>query len=598
MERKARNEIEPYLMVVLAKRFEAITKEMANTLLKTGRSGVINSARDFACTITDDRARTINVAGGNLNQIVGTSLVAKVMLDLFDDLAPGDCVLNNSPYYGGNHHADYTYSAPVFYKDELLFTVNARAHQADCGNAEPTTYMAYAKDVYEEGGLDFPSVRFQRDYKDLKDIIRMCKVRIRVPDQWYGDYLAQVGSLRIAERRLIELCDKYGPDTIKTFIEQWIDYGERRMIEEIRKYPKRTWKGETKHDPVPKVAEEGITLRLNMTIDPDEGYVVLDFSESDDLVRGGFNLSLGSIMPAACTGILNNFDHTIPHNEGVFSRIKFKFREGSIAADQKVPTCTSVSTTNVADRMVNLVQSLFAKFGEDEGIAEGTLGMPASYSVISGMDWRTGEPYVNQLILAAWGGPALHGYDGWINYGIPVVGGTILVDSVEVNEQKYPIIFYENEAIPDSGGAGKWRGAPGVRCIMRPSHDPGKWTYLSDGHFFPAKGIHGGGAGRASTVWKYNIHTKKKTELPPISIETITPDEAIVSESGGGGGFGDPLDRDPERVRRDCLAQYVSLEKGKDTYGVVLDSTTEQYSVDYKATEELRRRLKSEKKGR
>jgi N-methylhydantoinase B len=597
MENRANKKIEPFLMVVLAKRLEVITKEMTNTLLRTARSGVINSARDFACTITDAKARTINVAGGNLNQIVGTSLVAKVMLDFFDDLRPGDCVLNNSPYYGGNHHADYTYSAPVFYKDELLFTVNARAHQADCGNAQPTTYMAFAKDVYEEGGLDFPCVRFQRDYKDLQDIIRMCKVRIRVPDQWYGDYLAQVGSLRIAERRLTELCDKYGTDTIKTFIEQWIDYGERRMIEEIGKYPKGTWKGETKHDPIPGVSHEGITLRLRMMIDPDEGYVDLDFTESDDLVPGGFNLSLGSIMPAACTGILNNFDHTIPHNEGSFRRIRFKFREGSVAAIQKVPTCTSVSTTNLADRMVNLVQSMFAQFGEDKGIAEGALGMPASYSVISGIDWRTGGPYVNQLIMGSWGGPALFGYDGWVNYGIPVVGGTILIDSVEVNEQKYPIIFEDNELIPDSGGPGCWRGAPGVRCTMRPRHDPGKWTYLIDGHFYPAKGIHGGLSGKASNVWKYDIHTGKRTDLTPISIEIMTPDEAIVSESGGGGGFGDPLDRDPERVRRDAREGYISVERAHDVYGVVLNTGPERFVADHRGTEELRKALR-EKKGK
>ena len=593
MDKKGDNKIEPYLMVVLEKKFEAITKEMTNTLLRTARSGVINSARDFACTITDAKARTINVAGGNLNQIVGTSLVAKVMLDLFADLAPGDCILNNSPYYGGNHHADYTYSAPVFYQGELLFTVNARAHQADCGNAGPTTYMAFARDVYEEGGLDFPSVRFQRGYKDLEDIIRMCRVRIRVPDQWYGDYLAQVGSMRIAERRLIELCEKYGPEMIKTFIEEWIDYGRRRMAQEIGKLPRGTWKRRTRHDNIPGVAEKGIALGLRMTIDPDQGYIELDFSESDDLVSGGFNLSKGSIMPAACTGVLNNLDHTIPHNEGAFSCIRFKFRKGSVAADQEVPTCTSVSTTNLADRMVNLVQSVFGEFGEDRGIAEGALGMPASYSVISGTDWRTGKPYVNQLILGAWGGPALYGYDGWINYGIPVVGGTILVDSIEVNEQKYPIIFYENEAICDSAGAGKWRGAPGVNCAMKPRHDPGEWTYLIDGHFFPAKGIHGGKPGRASGVWKRNIQTGVRTELPTISTETIQPDELIVSESGGGGGFGNPLDREPERVRRDCLAGYVSLEKARDLYGVVLDTSEEQFSVDYESTRELRKRLKA-----
>ena len=192
--------------------------------------------------------------------------------------------MNNSPYYGGNHHADYTITVPVFYDGELLFTVNARAHQADCGNAKPTTYYYSCRDLYEEGGLDFPSIRFQRNYKDVEDIIRMCRVRIRVPDQWYGDYLAQVGACRIGERRLIHLCDKYGVSTLKAFIEQWQDYGKRRMKEELAKFSRGTWQGETTHDPVPGVAEEGITIRLKMTIEPDDGYIELDFTESDDCV--------------------------------------------------------------------------------------------------------------------------------------------------------------------------------------------------------------------------------------------------------------------------------------------------------------------------
>jgi len=246
MGAKVIKELEPYLMVVLSRKFEAITRELNNTLLRTARSNVMATARDFSCSITDAKHRILCVAEGNTNHVVGSRLVAKAVTDLFDDIRPGDCFLNNSPYYGNNHHADFTISAPIFYKGEHLFTANARAHQADCGNSQPTTYMPFSKDLYEEGALDFPCVRVQRDYKDIKDIIRMCRQRIRVPDQWYGDYLAQIGAVRIGERRLIELCDKYGVDTIKAFIEQWQDYGERRMIEAISVLPRGTWKGERK----------------------------------------------------------------------------------------------------------------------------------------------------------------------------------------------------------------------------------------------------------------------------------------------------------------------------------------------------------------
>ena len=595
-ERKsAMKEIEPYLLVVLARKFESITTEMNNALLRAARSNVMATARDFSCSVTDQSHRIVCVAGGNANHVVGSGLVARVIPELHDDIRPGDAFLNNSPYYGNNHHADWTISVPVFYEGEHIFTANARAHQADCGNSQPTTYSPFAKDIYEEGALDFPCVRIQRDYKDIEDLIRMCRVRIRVPDQWYGDYLAMIGAARVGERRIIELCNRYKADTVKVFAEQWQEYGKRRMMEEIRKLPKGTWTGEAKHDPVPGVADSGITVRLKMTIDHDKGRIILDFTDSDDAVPGGYNMSEGSIVPASSTGVLNNLDPTLPKNEGVFGCIERKLRKNCVTGIVEVPTCASVATTNVAGRMVNLVQSMFAELGKDRGMAEGSLGMAVTMSVISGFDWRTKRPYVNQLIQGTMGGPGLFGHDGWITYNLPEAGGTLMVDSIEVNEQKYPIIWDESELIPDSEGAGKWRGAPGVRSIIRQRHDPGVWAYTCDGHFFPADGIHGGQAGRPSDAWKFGRVKKERIDLPLISYQVITPDEAIVSESGGGGGFGDPSERDPDKVRWDVIEGFITIEKARQVYGVVLKAGPERYVVDDKATKELRSKLK--KKG-
>jgi N-methylhydantoinase B len=588
-------EIEPYLIVVLYRKFEAITREMTNTLLRSARSCVISSAKDFSCGITDAQHRIICVAEGLPIHVASCGIAAKVMTELFDDIRPGDCFLNNSPYYGNTHHADFTTSVPVFYKGAHLFTTNARAHQADCGNSQPTTYMPFSKDVYEEGALDFPCVRVQRDYKDIKDIIRMCRSRIRVPDQWYGDYLAQVGAARIGEREIIKLCDKYGVDIIKAFAEQWQGYGKRRMMEAISKLPKGTWSAEAKHDPIPGVAENGITFKLKMTVDPEGGYITLDFTESDDCVPGGFNMDEATILAAGNIGVLNNLDPTIPHNDGAFSRIKLKLRKGCVAGIPIMPTCCSIATSPTVQRPINLVQSIFAQFGEDKGMAEGALAMPASCGVISGVDWRSGAPYVNQLNLGFMGGPGVYGHDGWITYNEPDCGGTIHFDSIEVDEQKYPIMIEEDELIADSGGPGRWRGAPGTSCIMRPRHNRGVWAYVSDGHLFPAKGVHGGQAGRASDVWKYDIHKKDRVDLAKISLELLTTDEAIVSESCGGGGFGDPLERDPEKVRWDVREGFVSVDKARDIYGVVLDTVPEKYAVDYKATEKLREELKKRK---
>ena len=158
---------------------------------------------------------------------------------------------------------------PVYFNGKPLFWTVSRAHHADVGAPIPSTYLPYAKTIYEEG-LHFPCVRVERGYKELRDIIRMARIKVRVPDLWYGDYLAQVGACRTAERRIKELVEKYGPETIAAFVEAWMAYGERRAAAAIRTLPAGTWTYENRHDPLPGVADEGIPVRASVTVDPDE----------------------------------------------------------------------------------------------------------------------------------------------------------------------------------------------------------------------------------------------------------------------------------------------------------------------------------------
>src|SRR3954464_909587 len=192
---------DPVLLAVIANRLDTIVREMENTLLRTGRSAVLNMARDFSCALITGDNRLLASAEGLPVHVIGMEFLAQAMTALHDDLTEGGAFLHNDPYLGNTHPADHVILVPVFFEGVHLFTAAAKAHQADCGNAQPTTYMPYARDVYEEGSLIFPAVRVQRDYRDVEDIIRMCRRRIRVPDQWYGDYLAMLGAARIGERR-------------------------------------------------------------------------------------------------------------------------------------------------------------------------------------------------------------------------------------------------------------------------------------------------------------------------------------------------------------------------------------------------------------
>ncbi len=317
---KESTELEPYLMAVLAARVDSISRQMTFVFQRSARSAVMATARDLSTAICDANGDVLALPNGFPVHAAGIGLTAKAVMELHgDDFREGDAYLNNSPYHGNTHPADHTTVVPVFYEGELMFFCLCRGHQADIGNSQPTTYHAYARDIYEEGALIFPGVRVQRDYKDVDDIIRMCRMRIRVPEQWYGDYLAGIGAARIGERLLKELIGKYGKETIKTFIREWQEYGRRRMTEAIKKLPAGTWYNESTHDGLPGLVPNGITVKVKMTIDPEEGCITLDFLENEDSQPCGLNLCEGTLTAAAKTGVLNHMPPDMPLCEGALS---------------------------------------------------------------------------------------------------------------------------------------------------------------------------------------------------------------------------------------------------------------------------------------
>ena len=560
---------DPVLLAVLSNRFENIVREMTNTLLRSGRSAVLNTARDFSCSIITAENELLASAEGLPVHVIGTEFLAEAMTEIHPDFAEGDAFLHNDPYLGNTHPADHAILVPVFHEGEHMFTACAKSHQADCGNALPTTYMPAARDVYEEGALIFPCVQVQRGRRDVEDIIRMCRRRIRVPDQWYGDYLATLGSARIAERRLLELCDQYGRDTVRSFIAEWFDYSERRMVEAIGQLPAGELVGSATHDPYPGVPD-GVPLTVKVAIDPEAGMIELDLRENPDNYPGGLNESRACATNNVMTGVFNSIDPDVPHNAGSFRRVKVLLREGCIAGIPEFPHSCSMATTNIADRLVCLTQAAFAELGDGFGLAEGALGMGISYAVISGRDARFGgAPYVNQIFLGSTGGPGGPEADGWPTYYLPVAASLMYHDSTEVDEQKYPIHVQSKRLIPDSDGPGRHRGALGSEVVYGPKTLPMMIAYTFEGHENPARGVRGGLPGAPSDGWKYD-RDGNRVDIPMATAMEIQPGERVLSRTGGGGGYGDPLTRDPEAVRDDVLEGFVSRARAREIYGVVL----------------------------
>jgi N-methylhydantoinase B len=580
---------DPVLLAVIANRLDSIVREMENTLLRSGRSAVLNMARDFSCALITADNRLLASAEGLPVHVIGMEFLAEAMTDLHDDLTRGDAFLHNDPYLGNTHPADHVILVPVFWEGRHVFTAAAKAHQADCGNSQPTTYMPYARDVYEEGSLVFPAVRVQRDYDDIDDVIRMCRRRIRVPDQWYGDYLAGVGSARIGEARLEALCAKYGWELLERFIEEWFDYSERRIAHVISQMPEATIVGHGMHDPFGP-APDGIPINVKVTVDPEAGMIELDLTDNIDCLPAGVNESRTCAMNNCMTGLFNSIDPDIPHNAGTFRRVRVKLRENCVVGIPRFPHSCSVATTNVGERLVVTTQKAIADALPGYGLAEGACGIGPGFAVVSGTDWRKGDDaYVNQKFLGSQGGPAGPEHDGWITYGNAVTNGLMFRDAVEIDELKYPIRVGELRVRADSEGAGRRRGAPGTLVTYGPKHDPMTAAYVTDGHFHPPRGTRGGGD--AAPSLPFRVHPDGSEEpLRPISQEVIQPGELLGHALSGGGGYGDPFEREPELVREDVVARFVSFERAREVYGVVfaqevLDNSLE---VDQEATRRLR----------
>jgi N-methylhydantoinase B len=589
-------QVEPYLMSVLSSRLYSIGVEMTNTMVRSARSLLMSLCRDLSTAICDRNGDVISLPPSIPVHCANMGLTVKPAFDHPDGIHEGDLFLNNSPYRGNTHHADYTYIAPVFHDGELMFFTAAKGHQADCGNAIPSTYTPTARDLYEEGALDWPCVKIQKGYEDVTDLINIAKMRLRVPDQWYGDYLAGVGSARTGERRLQEMCAAYGNELILAFCEAYQEYGSRRIVEEIRQWPAGTWSYQVKHDPIPEVLPGGVDVHISANVDPDAGLITVDMRDNADCQDCGLNMSEATVTGSVRAGVLNRMAPDLPHNEGAMKHIRVLQRDNCIVGRPVLPHSASMATSNLADRVISGVQCLLNQITDARGMAEGGAVQSPALSVISGRDSRRGgEPYINQLFNGQTGGPGVRGHDGWVTYQLPNTGGALYWASVEVVEQRYPIRVVMTELISDSGGAGQWDAVPACKFVFTPRQLPVMAAYSCDGIENVPKGACGGSPGRAAAVWKYSLDEGEvsRVDLPAFDNPVLAFGEALVSECSSAGGYGDPLERDPDLVRHRAREGWISSKRARDVYGVVLDLTPELYAVDEEATESLRAEKRS-----
>jgi N-methylhydantoinase B len=577
-------------LALVNNRFEGIVRAMMNTLLRTSRSAILNTARDFSCCILTAGDEMLAMAESlPIHVMSGPDLMAKVMKEVSPDLRRGDAYLNNSPYHGNSHAADWSVLVPVI--DDAgthRYTVLAKAHLADCGNSIPTTYLADARDVYHEGALMYPCVKVQSDYRDREDVLRMAQVRIRVPELWHGDFLALLGAARIGERRLLELLDELGPELLEDYEPAWFDYSERAMAESIRRTPGGTVVRRGSHDPIPGLPD-GVPIKVTVSVEPEAERIEVDLRDNPDNLPCGLNLTEATSRTAAMMGVftaLGGRGDTVPPNAGSFRRLTVHLRENCVVGIPRHPASCSAATTNLSELTANLVAGAIAEIADGVGMAETGRAQPPSTAVISGRDPRQGgAPFVNQLMLASTAGAAGPEADAWLTVLGLGAAGFLLRDSVEIDEMKYPIRVHEQRLVPDSEGAGRFRGAPAARVEFGPVDTRLQAIYLSDGTYNPARGVRGGLDAQAAQGRKRAADGTLSGELGTYVDTVLEPGERLVSVCAGGGGYGPPEERDARRVARDVREGWVTPERAREVYRVAVD---EDGAVDEAATAALR----------
>lgn len=586
MELSSGDRLDGAKLSIVANRFGGVCRKMGNTLLRTGRSGVLNRAKDFSCCILTAESELLTAEESlPIHVLSGPDLMGRCMKQYHPALKRGDVFLHNSPYHGNSHPADHTLLMPVIDDDGThRFTVVAKAHQADIGNSVPTTYHGTARDVYEEGALIFPAVKVAEGYVVKDDIVRMCRMRIRVPDQWHGDFLAMLGAAYIGERELLSMGRELGWGHLEAFSTQWFDYSHKRMIEAIAKLPEGHATATSTHDAIPGTPRDGITITSKVSVVPSAGKIHIDLTDNPDQMACGLNVSEACTRTSAMIAIFNSIDPTVPKNAGSFRCIDIEIKNRGVVGRPEHPISCSASTTNLADRVQNATQLALAEISEEIGMGEIGCFCPPSTAVVSGIDPRDGKPYVNQLFLGHTAGAGTATQDAWLTMLHAGNGGMCFIDSVELDEVYTPILVKTRRLIADSEGAGTFRGAPGILVEYGPIGARMQAIFIADGNINNPKGARGGEAAACSEQ-----HLLRKDgesyALPQYCDTWLEEGETLISVASGGGGYGSPASRDPKRVLADVREQLVSRQRARDVYRV---SITRDFQIDELETAALR----------
>ena len=572
--------IDPITLEVMRNAFYSIADEMIVALIRASYSTNIKDRRDASCAIYTSTGDVVVVAQSEIGTPLhlGTmqSAVRSAMAAYpFDDLNPGDAVAMNMPYPAGPGHLnDLCLISPVFYEGEMIAITANQAHHVDVGGFAPGSMPFGVREIFQEG-LQIPPIRLFRGGELEPELWSLIAQNVRPPVEVKGDLLAQYACNITGARRLTELMERYTPDRVGTYLDEMIGYSERRMRAALEKVPKGTYSYED------VIEGDGISTKpytIRVEIEAKGDSIRTDFSASDDAALGPINCRWPSV--AACVYYVFKaiLDPELPPNAGAYRPFDIIVREGSVlSAIYPTSVCNAniITTQRITDVLLGALAEAIPE--RVQAACSGTMNLLN----IGGRDPRSGVLY-NYIETYAGGQGAMHDLDGMDAIQNHMTNTRNA--PVEAIEAAYPLIVEKYGLLPDSEGAGEHRGGVGLTRVLRTQGDV-QLTLSSDRGEVPPWGLEGGSNAKTSKCEV--IEPDGSVNRLPSKVTTTVPSgRVIVTETPGGGGWGNARRRDAESVRMDVASGLLSLERARDVYGVAVDPDT--LDVDENATGNLR----------
>ena len=562
--------VDPITLAVIKSALDAIVDEMAYAVIRTARSEIIKDVMDYSAALCDADGLLIAQAK-TIAQHLGAvpDAMQSVLREFAGDLHPGDVVVMNDPYEGGMHIPDVFLFLPIFVDERIEAFAVVIGHQTDMGGRVPGSNASDSTEVYQEG-LRIPPVKLYERGVASKTVLRIIEKNVRVPDRVLGDIGAEYAACKVGEREVRRLFARYGRDTVRAYMAELLDYAERVTRAEIARWPAGTYRF-TDHLDSDGFSDDPVPLTVALTIHAD-GHLTCDWTGSSPQVKAALNSTLSFTKSCSYLSVRSVLRQDVPNNAGVFRCIDVIAPEGTILNPRLPGACAARALTGY--RMLDVMLGALAQALPSRVPAAGEGGN--TVLSIGGLNARHESFVIVDMITGAWGGrPDKDGMEAVTN-----ASQNMSNTPVEVLESQHPIRIDEYGFVPDSCGAGKWRGGLGLRRRYTLLNDEATLQLRSDRVKFLPYGLEGGRPARGtSNVLNPGADAK---QMPAKFATVLRRGDVIQHEQPGGGGFGDPFLRDPARVAADVRDEKITIEFARREHGVVIDPTT--LEVDGEAT--------------